>query len=150
MMITVVTSLRMSIMVLLGRSFRCCLCWLRLWRSCTHPNTTCGSCRDTGLSSDTANTAVARTHTHPPPHVRVQLGGPEAGRSQRGGFRWTSQRGCFNLVFYKILSLPSLDSVSRPDVLSRQNTRYKPSHNCQDEDAHLTRLAPNSHKNPSI
>lgn len=40
-----VTSVRMSFMVFVGRSFRCCLCWLRLWRSCTHPSTTCGSCR---------------------------------------------------------------------------------------------------------
>lgn len=56
----------MSIMVLVGRSFRCCLCWLRLWRSWTHPSTTCGSCRDTTHSSETTtlcNTAVL-THTH--------------------------------------------------------------------------------------
>ena len=52
------TSVRMSIMVLVGRSFRCCLCWLRLWRSCTHPSTTCGSCRDT-----TPRYTEAHTHT---------------------------------------------------------------------------------------
>lgn len=84
MMITVVTSLRMSIMVLLGRSFRCCLCWLRLWRSCTHPNTTCGSCRDTGLRSDTA-TLLQLVHTHPPPHMSECSWGAQRQEGARGG-----------------------------------------------------------------
>lgn len=44
------TSPRMSIMVFVGRSLRCCLCSLRFWRSCTHSNNACGSWRNQALN----------------------------------------------------------------------------------------------------